>query len=205
MTDARSDHWDKVYREKPPERLSWHQDSPQASLDVLDRLGIGPAAAVIDIGGGISTLVDELLKRGWQDVSVLDISEAALANARQRLGARADQVKWHAADITAWSPERQYDLWHDRAVFHFLTAPDQRAAYGAALRRALAPGGKLVIATFALDGPEKCSGLPVTRYDARALAAAFGPEFRLIESWTADHTTPWGDRQSFQWCVFDRV
>lgn len=204
MTDARSDYWDKVYREKPPERLSWHQDTPQPSLDVFDRLGLGPATCVIDIGGGISTLVDRLLDAGWQDVSVLDISAAALDAARARLGEGAAQVTWHAADITKWTPPRCYDLWHDRAVFHFLTEPGQRAAYRAALERALAPGGWLVIATFALDGPEKCSGLPVTRYDAQTLAAEFGTEFALKDSWIAHHTTPWGDRQSFQWCLLRR-
>jgi len=202
MAEQRQDHWNRVYVEKSPDRLSWHQDSPEPSLEAFARFDVGPAQSVIDVGGGISTLVDALLDRGWLDVTVLDISWAALRAAQTRLGARAEDAHWETADITEWTPPRTYDVWHDRAVLHFLTEASQRAAYRAALARGLAQGGLLIIATFALDGPEKCSGLPVMRYDAAAMSMELGRDFRLLDSWKADHFTPWGDRQSFQWCAF---
>lgn len=204
MSDIHEDHWNSVYLERPPERLSWHQDSPQPSLDALARVDIGSCRSVIDIGGGISSLVDALLDRGWQDVSVLDISAAAITAAQTRLGTRASSVQWHIANIAQWQPARTYAVWHDRAVFHFLTEASQRAAYRDALTKGLAPGGMLIIATFAPDGPEKCSGLPVQRYDADTLSREFGADFKLLESWQANHATPWGDGQSFQWCVFQK-
>ncbi|WP_324262633.1 class I SAM-dependent methyltransferase [Altererythrobacter sp. H2] len=202
MAEDREQHWDEVYRERPPERLSWHQDSPGPSLDALARFGAESGQSLIDIGGGISGLVDALLERGWRDITVLDISEAALQAAQTRLGDRAGAVHWEVADITLWVPSRSYDVWHDRAVFHFLTEPALRAAYVNALEHGLTRGGLLVMATFALDGPEKCSGLPVQRYDAETLGRELGPSLHLIDEWRDDHTTPWGDRQSFQWCVF---
>lgn len=205
MQSDRRDHWTRVYEDKAPSDVSWYQAEPEPSLRALDRFGARPGSALIDIGGGASNLVDALLKRGWQDLTVLDIAPTALDAARDRLGPAAEQVTWQVADITAWQPSRQYDVWHDRAVFHFLTEPEQREAYRRALSSGLAPDGLVIIATFALDGPERCSGLPVQRYDAAMLSAAFGDGFRLVEGWREDHVTPWGSSQAFTWCAFRRA
>jgi SAM-dependent methyltransferase len=202
MDDERHDHWHRVYSDKQPDEVSWFQATPAPSLAALDRLGAGPTQSLIDIGGGASTLVDALLQRGWRDVTVLDIAAPALRAAQARLGERAADVVWQVADITAWRPQRRYDIWHDRAVFHFLTAPEQRAAYLRALGDGLAAGGLAIIATFALDGPEKCSGLPVERYDADKLARTLGPGFHLEASWREEHLTPWQAIQTFTWCIF---
>lgn len=204
MTTEREDHWRRVYTEKQPDAVSWYQATPAPSLDALDRAGATPAQALIDIGGGASTLVDALLARGWRDLTVLDIAAPALAAAQARLGDAAEAVTWITADITTWQPPRRYDLWHDRAVFHFLTRPEQRAAYRAALAAGLADDGAAIIATFAPDGPETCSGLAVERYDARGLADAIGPGFRLEADWREEHTTPWGAVQAFTWCLLRR-
>jgi 2-polyprenyl-3-methyl-5-hydroxy-6-metoxy-1,4-benzoquinol methylase len=205
MQDAREEHWRKVYTEKQPDAVSWYQATPAPSLAALDRFGAGPEQALIDIGGGASTLVDALLERGWRDVTVLDIAAPALAAAQARLGELAAEVTWEVADITTWQPQRRYDVWHDRAVFHFLTAAEQRAAYLRAMAQGLAPGGLAIIATFALDGPEKCSGLPVERYDADKLERTLGDGFRLEASWREEHLTPWGASQVFTWCVLRAV
>lgn len=202
MTHERQDHWTQVYQDKPSTEVSWFQPSPEPSLAALDRLGAGPANSLIDVGGGASNLVDALLERGWRDISVLDIAAPALDVARARIGPNADQVHWLVADITNWRPDRHYDVWHDRAVFHFLTEPAQRQAYRRALAEGLAPGGLAIVATFALDGPEKCSGLPVQRYDPAGLAAELGPGLDLIDAWREEHLTPWGSGQSFNWCAF---
>lgn len=202
MPTDREQHWRKVYSDKRPEDVSWYQLSPDQSLHALDRFGTGPQDALIDIGGGASTLVDALLARGWCDLSVLDIAAPALAAAQTRLGDAAAEVEWIIADITRWQPPRRYRIWHDRAVFHFLTGPQQRAAYIHALRDGVAAGGLAIIATFALDGPEKCSGLLVERYDADKLARTLGPDFNLEASWREEHLTPWGAAQAFTWCVF---
>ena len=205
MMNDRARHWHKVYTDKQPENVSWYQPAPHQSLLALDRFAARPAQSLIDIGGGASTLVDALLARGWDDVSVLDIAEPALAAARVRLGAAGATVTWLAADITAWQPPRRYDIWHDRAVFHFLTEVPQRRAYIRALEDGVAEGGLAIIATFALDGPEKCSGLAVERYDADTLAATVGESFVLEANWRDEHLTPWGARQTFTWCVFRRA
>lgn len=205
MTIERADHWHQVYIEKQPENVSWFQAAPEQSLQALDRFDAGPAQSLIDIGGGASTLVDALLERGWCDLTVLDIAAPALAAAQARLGDKANAVAWEIADITAWQPPRRYDIWHDRAVFHFLTEPQQRADYFRTLGEGLAPGGLAIIATFALDGPEKCSGLAVERYDADKLARAFGPKFKLEANWREEHLTPWGAAQAFTWCVLRQV
>jgi trans-aconitate methyltransferase len=205
MQDERQEHWRRVYTDKQPDAVSWYQATPAPSLAALDRFGARPGAALIDIGGGASRLVDALLERGWGDVTVLDIAAPALAAAQARLGERAALVTWEVADITAWQPQRRYDIWHDRAVFHFLTTPDQRAAYLRALEAGLATGGLAIIATFAPDGPEKCSGLTVERYDEAKLAQTLGPRFLLIADWREEHVTPWGASQAFTWCVFRRT
>ena len=198
----REEYWTRVYDEKSPDAVSWYQAEPEPSLRAFARFGAGPSSSIIDVGGGASTLVDALLKRGWGDVTVLDIAAPALEAAKSRLGPMAGKVRWEVADITDWKPARNYDVWHDRAVFHFLTEREQRESYRRALTSGLAKGGLLIIATFALDGPEKCSGLPVRRYDPEGLASELGPPFQLIEGWREEHVTPWGSTQSFNWCAF---
>lgn len=204
-TGAGKKHWEQVYSEKAPSSVSWYQENPEPSLRALGRIHASPHSSMIDVGGGASNLVDALLERGWKDITVLDIAAPALAAAKSRLGEAASEVDWQVADITAWHPEREYDVWHDRAVFHFLTEADQRAAYLRAVGDGLSAAGYLIIATFALDGPEKCSGLPVQRYDADSLARELGPSFKLLEGWREEHTTPWGSRQAFTWCIFRRA
>lgn len=203
MTD-RQQHWDNVYLTKPATGVSWYQPEATPSLAALARFEVPSTAALIDIGGGASTLVDNLLDRGWTDLTVLDIAGPALALARQRVGAAADRVRWIDADITQWRPARSYDVWHDRAVFHFLTEAEARQRYRQAFEAALAPGGLAIIATFAPDGPERCSGLPVRRYDAALLAQELGEAVEPVGDWRQSHTTPGGAVQSFNWCAFRR-
>jgi 2-polyprenyl-3-methyl-5-hydroxy-6-metoxy-1,4-benzoquinol methylase len=205
METDRKDHWTKVYRDKESDAVSWYQPNPEPSLRALERAGSNRASRFIDVGGGASSLVDALLAQGWQDLTVLDIAPSALEIGKQRLGADAAKVDWQVADVTEWNPSGQYDVWHDRAVYHFLTQPRQREAYGRALSTGLAPGGLVIMATFALDGPERCSGLPVERYDPEKLARTLGPSLRLLESWGERHSTPWGAEQAFTWCVFRSV
>jgi hypothetical protein len=162
-------------------------------------------ASIIDIGGGESRLVDRLLDAGYSDVTVLDLSANAIAATKKRVGSLAERAQWIVADITEWRPQRNYRLWHDRAVLHFLTEPADRAAYVSALRAATAPGSCVVISTFALDGPEKCSGLPVVRYSAETLADELGGDFRLVDTQREDHETPWGTVQRFQFSRFTRL
>lgn len=198
-------HWRRVYEAKRPDQVSWHEPVPEPSLDALDRMEIGPEASLIDVGGGASALAGALAGRGWRDVTVLDIAAPALAAAKAGLGDSGDTIEWIACDLLDWRPERTFDAWHDRALFHFLTEPAERARYVEALRAATHRGSVAIIATFALDGPEQCSGLPVRRYDADALAGELGEGFEPIEAWRQAHVTPWGDTQSFQWCAFRRV
>ena len=176
---SRKDHWERLYRDKHEREVSWHQDRPLMSLRLIEQAGVGPEEPIIDVGGGASHLVDHLLERGHRDVTVLDLAGAALAQARTRLGEHAAPVHWIEADATAWQPERTYRLWHDRAVFHFLTEPGDRAAYVERLRAAVPAGGHAVIATFAPGGPHQCSGLPVVRYSPESLQAALGSGFDL--------------------------
>lgn len=204
MTDPNA-HWNRVYSEKSDDALSWHQAEAAASLALLGSLPAGPNTALIDIGGGTARLVDALLGRGWQDLTVLDISPVALDQARNRLGASGASVTWLAADITRWLPPRRFDLWHDRAVFHFMVSPEDRAAYLAALEAGLAPGGHALIATFAPDGPERCSGLPVTRYSPQMLAETLGPGFAPVTAQYHRHVTPWGAEQSFQYSLLRKL
>lgn len=203
MSD-RSSHWDSVYATKGEAEVSWFQDSPTISLDLIRAAAPDHGAAVIDVGGGASRLVDALLQDGYRDVSVLDLSANALDAARKRIGAAAATVDWIVADATTWQPAKTYDVWHDRAAFHFLTDAGDRAAYVERLRSAIAPGGQIIIATFAPDGPEKCSGLPVQRHDSASLLAELGPEFALIETRRETHHTPWDSTQAFQFSRFQR-
>ncbi len=202
---TRQEHWDDVYRTKSADSVSWHQPTPGPSLRVLDQSDVPPTASVIDVGGGASSLVDCLIERGWSDLTVLDIAAPALEVARTRLGPAASRVSWQVADITAWHPDRPYDVWHDRAVLHFLTEENQRAAYRRALEAGTTAGSLVIIATFAPDGPERCSGLPVRRYDAVTLSKELGHQFVLDREWREEHRTPGGSVQAFQWCVFRRT
>lgn len=195
-------HWNTVYRTSAAETVSWYQASPDESLAAIARTGVGADAPIIDIGGGASLLVDRLLEQGFADVSVLDTAAEALGLVRDRIGSAASQVDFIVADITEWMPERHYAIWHDRAVFHFLTSDAERAAYARALDAGLISGGHLILATFAEDGPEKCSGLPVRRHDAAGLADAVGPAFETIDIWRSDHRTPGGSIQPFSWGMF---
>lgn len=169
------EHWDKVYERRPPEQVSWYQPHLERSLELVERAGLSLDAAIVDVGGGTSTLVDDLLDRGYTRLTVLDISATAIANARERLGPRAGTVTWFTGDITRLElPSNAFDFWHDRAVFHFLREEQARARYVAAVRRALKPGGHIVVATFGPAGPERCSGLDVMRYSADELHGQFG-------------------------------
>ena len=198
----RKQHWDLVYAEKAEDAVSWFQPRPETSLALLHSAGIARSDAVIDVGGGASRLVDALLQEGFSDVTVLDIAAGALEKSRARLKADAGKAHWIAADITRWKPERRYRLWHDRAVFHFLTDPADRAAYRRALEAGLAPGGHVLMASFALDGPERCSGLPVQRYAPETLAMELGTAFTLVSQRHEAHTTPAGKLQRFQYSLF---
>jgi SAM-dependent methyltransferase len=194
-------HWDTVYTTKGPENVSWFRPHLERSLAFFDLAQLPRNAAVIDVGGGASTLVDDLLERGYSNITVLDISEAALEAARTRLGERGSRVHWICADVTkAQLPRGAYDFWHDRAVFHFLRDPDASSRYVEAVRRSLKPGGHIVVATFGPHGPEKCSGLEVMRFTPEALHDEFGSEFLQLASTTEKHTTPWGTEQEFVYC-----
>ncbi len=201
----RTSHWETVYTTKAEDQVSWFQENPAISLRLIGDAKASPASRIIDIGGGASRLVDALLKEEFRSLSVLDISAHALEAAKKRLGAASAKVDWIVADVTKWTPTKTYDIWHDRAAFHFLTEPADRDAYIDRLRSATAPGGQVIIGTFALDGPEKCSGLPVQRYDSRSLAEVLGSAFELADSHTETHRTPWGSTQSFQFSRFRRV
>ena len=206
MNDVnRKAHWEAVYATKDETEVSWFQENPAPSFELIALTRPTPQSAIIDIGGGASRLVDSLVAHGFSDVTVLDLSEAALASARARLGDSGNRVHWVSADVTQWHPAQAYDIWHDRAAFHFLTEPADRAAYVARLKQAIKPGGHAIIGTFALDGPEKCSGLSVNRYDAASLNAALGDGFELIDARPHQHVTPWNAIQRFQFCVFRRT
>lgn len=199
----RQAHWEQVHSTKAREQVSWYAPHLEISLDLIDRIALPRTAAMVDIGGGQSTLVDDLLARGSQDITVLDISQTAIDANRKRLGQDAARVHWLVADVTRASLDRaRYDLWHDRAVFHFLTAPEDRAAYVRQLTQALRPGGHVIVATFGPEGPTRCSGLDAVRYNADALHGELGSGFRLVESTTHLHGTPSGGMQQFLYCHF---
>lgn len=193
----RATHWERVHRARDPGSVSWYQPRPETSLRLIGRAGLAAGSRVLDVGAGASTLVDHLLDLGYRP-TVLDVSEAALERVRRRLGDRAGEVEWVRADVTRWRPPGpRWDLWHDRATFHFLIDESDRRAYRETLLAALRPGGHAVIATFGPDGPDRCSGLPVRRHSADDLGAFLAPDFRL-EEWTAeDHHTPSGTLQRF--------
>jgi SAM-dependent methyltransferase len=198
-------HWQDVYSSKDETEVSWFEQSPAISLDLIRRAGAHSGTSIVDIGGGASRLVDALLEHGYQSVSVLDISEQALSVARARLRARASQVRWIEADVTRWEPEQKYGLWHDRAAFHFLTDPKDRSAYAERLMRATSSGAQVIIGTFAPDGPDRCSGLPVTRHDVNSLEQAIGASFEREETRPYEHRTPGGGIQRFQFSRFRKL
>lgn len=205
-TDAvdRRSHWEGVYLQKDEAQLSWHQDDPARSLALVTRL-CPRGGSVLDVGGGTSLLAGKLVAAGL-DVTMLDLSGAALRRAQERSGEAAGKIRWVVGDVCgpSWPAQGPFDVWHDRAVFHFLSDPDDRRTYVRRARESVRPGGHVVVATFAPDGPERCSGLPVQRYDADALAAAFAPGLTLVESGREVHTTPWSSEQAFTYVVLRR-
>lgn len=199
-------HWEAVYRAKEPQQVSWYRPHLDTSLALIERVAPSHSAAIIDVGGGTSTLADDLVRRGYADVTVLDLSETALCTAEERLGPASAQIRWLTADVCeADLPLDRYDVWHDRAVFHFLTLPEQRAAYVARAAASVKRRGHLIIGTFGPEGPTRCSGLDTAHYDAPVLEAEFGSQFRLVDSQIEWHTTPAGGKQQFLYCVFERV
>lgn len=198
--DAKT-HWEKVYTTKEPEAVSWYRPHLETSLALVERAAPSRSTSIIDIGGGESTLVDDLLARGYENITVLDVSQTALEVTKMRLGLLAQQINWIIADITRVQLEPfAYDVWHDRAVFHFLTSIEQRAAYVRNVAKAVNSGGHVIVSTFGPEGPKKCSGLEVVRYDADSLHDEFGARFRLIESSKEVHSTPFGTTQQFLYC-----
>ena len=194
-------HWEKVYREKAPDAVSWYRPHLETSLALVERAAGAYSASIIDVGGGESTLVDDLLARGYQNITVLDVSETAIEVTKKRLGPSAERVCWIVGDITKIRLAlNTYDVWHDRAVFHFLLTPEQRAAYVQQVAAAVRPGGHVIVSTFGPEGPTKCSGLEVARYDAKSLHGEFGTRFRLVESSKELHQTPFGTTQQFLYC-----
>jgi 2-polyprenyl-3-methyl-5-hydroxy-6-metoxy-1,4-benzoquinol methylase len=194
-------HWEKVYRTKLPTEVSWYRPHLDVSLQLIEEAAPARDAHIIDVGGGESTLVDDLLNRGYQNLSVLDVSATALAVAKERLGNKATRVSWLCGDVTTFAfPWQKYDVWHDRAVFHFLTKVDDRVAYVRQVAHAVSPGGHVIVATFGPEGPTQCSGLDVVRYDPNALHGEFGPNFQLVKHLTELHQTPAGSNQQFTYC-----
>jgi 2-polyprenyl-3-methyl-5-hydroxy-6-metoxy-1,4-benzoquinol methylase len=194
-------HWEKVYTTKAPDQVSWYRPHLETSLALIEKSSGSSNDAIIDVGGGESTLVDDLLARGFQNISVLDVSQTAIDVTRKRLGPAAERVHWLAGDITeAELQPRIYDIWHDRAVFHFLTMPEQRVAYVRQVARSVKPGGYVIVSTFGPEGPTKCSGLDVVRYDSESLHREFGGGFRLVDSSKELHNTPFGTMQQFLYC-----
>lgn len=195
-------HWENVYRNKSPVEVSWYQQEPALSLSLISRIELPSNAPLIDVGGGSSTLVDRLIDEAYTDISVLDISGSALAHSKNRLGYRAEKVHWYETDVTRFVPPQRFALWHDRAVFHFLTDRADRENYIHVLQQALEPGGHAIMMTFAIDGPRKCSGLDIVQYDADKLATELGAGFELVETGHNIHHTPSGNQQKFAFFHF---
>lgn len=200
-----NEHWESVYRTRDADSVSWFQPKPEVSLRLMEAAGIERDAAIIDVGGGASSLVDHLVEAGFGDLTILDISASALRTSRTRLGRPGRPVEWIESDVLKFQPRRAYDLWHDRALFHFMTGDRQRRAYRSVLERCIEPGGQAIIATFALDGPERCSGLPVRRYDADRLLETLGGSFSLTAEEREHHLTPGGALQSFHYFLLRRT
>lgn len=204
MSLDRKQHWNAVYAGKRPDELSWFQLRPETSLTLLERTGLQAGEGIIDVGGGVSTFTSVLLDEGYRDLSVLDVSGQALSVAQERFGAQAWEVDWIESDVLHFDPHRQWSLWHDRAVFHFLTSTQERRAYREVLGKSLASNGHVIIATFSPDGPTRCSGLDCVRYGPETLNDALGKEFRLRGTEWEVHVTPGGKTQSFMYAWFQR-
>ncbi len=203
MSETVAEHWNAVYGRVGERSVSWFQEVPERSLAILDRLAVDTSRSIVDVGAGASRLVDELIQRGFGDITVLDVSGAGLDQARARLGDSGAEVRWTVHDVLTWHPGRTFEVWHDRAVFHFLTAAEDIERYLAVLDRATRPGALVLLGTFAEDGPTHCSGLPVSRYSATALAAAFDG-YELVQSWREEHRTPADAVQAFTWVALRR-
>lgn len=201
----KKDHWEKVFTGKQFDEVSWYQPTPAESLEFIQQLSIPPGAAIIDIGAGDSFLVDHLLQLGYTNITILDISSAAIEKAKHRLGSRAGQVNWIVSDVLDLKSDRQYDCWHDRASFHFLTTDDEIGQYLAVARQHIKPEGKMIIGTFSTAGPEKCSGLPVKKYNESGLTKTLQQWFQKIKCITADHITPFNALQQFIFCSFKKL
>jgi len=205
MSLNRKKHWENVYGQKKPVEVSWYQVEPAVSLGFITLIEIDSVAKIIDVGGGASVFVDKLLDQGFQNLTVLDISSKAIHHAQERLGRRAENVSWIEADVTEFESSIQYDFWHDRAVFHFLTDAEDRTKYVQRLKESVKPGGHVVIAAFAIDGPPKCSGLDVERYSPEKMKNELGDSFELVNSVTELHITPWNKQQKFIYCYFKKI
>ena len=204
MSDSKT-HWDSIYRGKSAQDVSWYQSKPALSLELIRHAQVSDDAPILDVGGGLSLLVDNLIAEGYSHIGVLDISANAIASTRQRLAEKADGIEWYAEDIMDFSPPHSYSIWHDRAVFHFLTEASDREKYIAVLKRVLSPAGQLIMAAFAIDGPTKCSGLDVVQYDAEKLKAELGEGFELLEQKAELHVTGSGVEQRFSYFRFIRT
>ena len=199
---VRKEHWEKVYQTKSPDEVSWYQPSPILSLQLIANTRLAFDAPIIDIGGGASTLVGELCDSGYSNVSVLDVSASALAHAKHRCADKVSEVRWYEEDVTCFKPPHRFALWHDRAVFHFLTSRADRDSYIKVLKQSIEPGGHIIMMTFAIDGPKKCSGLDIVQYDTDKLILEFGPGFELVETGFDVHLTPAGNQQKFAYFRF---
>jgi ubiquinone/menaquinone biosynthesis C-methylase UbiE len=197
-------HWNTIYQRKSSAELSWYQETPKASLDFIEQFDLNKTARIIDVGGGDSLFVDHLLERGFSNISVLDISEKAIERAQQRLGKLAMQVDWILADATEFQPRVQYDFWHDRAAFHFLTREEDIDCYLNIINRGVHPEGYLIVGTFSDRGPDKCSGLEIKKYSENMLSKKLNPNFSKIKCIHEDHTTPTQTVQNFIYCSFQK-
>ena len=202
MTESNKKHWENVYETKNPDEVSWTQKKPQSSLDIINSFELPKDAKIIDIGGGDSNLVDFLLDEGYENITILDISEKALEKAKERLGGKAEKVKWIATNITEFESTETYDIWHDRAAFHFLTTPEQVSKYIEITKKTVSKF--MVLATFSKNGPKKCSGLEITQYDEESMTTQFERSFEKIKCFTEDHKTPFETIQNFVFCSFKK-
>lgn len=205
MSFNRKSHWERIYAKTIPTEVGWYQVEPAVSLELIASTGVGHSDKIIDVGGGASVLVDKLLCQGFQDLTVLDVSSKALDYAKERLGSEAEAVKWIEADVTEFELPEKYDLWHDRAVFHFLTEGKDRKKYVQNMEEALNPGGHVIIAAFSIDGPLKCSGLNVERYSPEKMNNELGDSFELVKATDEGHMTPWGKEQKYTYCYFKNL
>lgn len=201
---SKKEHWEAIYKEKSPLAVSWYQNEPAISLSLIRSLPLERDENIIDVGGGVSTLVDHLLKEDFKNITVLDLSSNALSLARQRMGDKAALINWKVEDVTSHVAEHAYSLWHDRAVFHFLTEKKDREKYKRVLKESVRDGGYVIIAAFTIGGPTKCSGLDIVQYDAEKIQNELGPGFKLIEKRSETHITPAGKEQSFEYYLFNK-